>query len=221
MTNFKIGLGSNLKIARKIKGITQEELAEIIGLHPRQLSKIETGEHFPSCKTLERIVAALDIDPKVLFDFEFLTDVHEITTVKTGTDNAVHFQAHKTSQNNVYELRTSEENKEFTPENCSDKSMAKAAKTLNKPLFVEYFQNKKTTKIVVFYPDGREKVIKNTQDVETKQNINYIMGKLKKIAKDKASMNYAKLALDALDDDTSLKKLEGVIYGMKLTRGID
>lgn len=55
MTNFKLGVGHNLKLIRKAKGITQEDLASIIGIHPRQLSKIETGEHFPSCKTLEKL----------------------------------------------------------------------------------------------------------------------------------------------------------------------
>ena len=55
MANFKMGVGGNIKMFRKLKNITQEELAEIIGIHSRQLSKIETGEHFPSCKTLERI----------------------------------------------------------------------------------------------------------------------------------------------------------------------
>ena len=53
MANFKIGVGNNIKMYRKLKNITQEELSEIVGIHSRQLSKIETGEHFPSCKTLD------------------------------------------------------------------------------------------------------------------------------------------------------------------------
>ena len=42
MANFKSGLGSNIKLLRKLRNITQEELSEIIGIHSRQLSKIET-----------------------------------------------------------------------------------------------------------------------------------------------------------------------------------
>ena len=64
MTNFKTGLGNNIKLLRKLRNITQEELSELIGIHPRQLSKIETGEHFPSCKTLERLCIALEITPQ-------------------------------------------------------------------------------------------------------------------------------------------------------------
>ena len=102
MANFKQGLGDNLKITRKARGITQEDLAGIIGIHSRQLSKIETGEHFPSCKTLEKLCMALDLSPKDLFDFEFLIEENE--GIMTGTDNTTVLQVSKTPKNNVYEL---------------------------------------------------------------------------------------------------------------------
>lgn len=217
MTNFKHGLGSNLKLIRKSKEITQEDLAGIIGIHSRQLSKIETGEHFPSCKTLEKICIALDVTPKDLFDFEFLVSENE--GVMTGTDNIVTFQVRKIGKenDNVYELFPNKTIKEKT---CTDETMAKTAKALNRPVFVEYFDENKSSKIVVFYPDGREKVIVNSVDVEVKQNINYMMKEFKKIAKDKASTQFIKLALDALNDDNALKKIDNLIEGMKLARGI-
>ena len=99
--------------------------------------------------------------------------------------------------------------------------MAKTAKALNKPVFVEYFDEKKSSKIVVFYPDGKEKVIRSSVDVEAKQNINYVMNEFKKICKDKHATEYIKLAFAALKDDDSLRKLESVIYGMKLSRNMD
>lgn len=217
MTNFKHGLGTNLKLIRKSKEITQEDLAGIIGIHSRQLSKIETGEHFPSCKTLEKICIALDITPKDLFDFEFLVSENE--GVMTGTDNIAAFQVRKvgSGSDNVYELFPNKTIKEKT---CTDETMAKTAKALNRPVFVEYFDENKSSKIVVFYPDGKEKVIVNSVDVEAKQNINYMMKEFKKIAKDKASTQFIKLALDALNDDNALRKIDNLIDGMKLARGI-
>jgi len=218
MTKFKHEFITNLKLIRKSKEITQEDLAGIIGIHSRQLSKIETGEHFPSCKTLEKICIALDITPKDLFDFEFL--VNENEGVMTGTDNVAAFQVRKISKDvdNVYELFPNKTIKEKT---CTDETMAKTAKALNRPVFVEYFDENKTSKIVVFYPDGKEKVIVNTVDVEAKQNINYMMKEFKKIAKDKASTQFIKLALDALNDDKALKKIDNLIEGMKLARGVE
>ena len=217
MTNFKQGLGNNLKLIRKSKEITQEDLAGIIGIHSRQLSKIETGEHFPSCKTLEKICIALDVTPKELFDFDFLVNANE--GVMTGTDNITAFQVRKIGKesDNLYELFP---NKTIKDSICTDETMAKTAKTLNRPVFVEYFDENKSSKIVVFYPDGKEKVIVNSVDIEAKQNINYMRKEFKKIAKEKASTQFIKLALDALNDDNALKKIGNLIEGMKLARGI-
>lgn len=224
MTNFKSGVGNNLKLIRKAKDITQEDLAGIIGIHPRQLSKIETGEHFPSCKTLEKLCIALDINPTDLFDFEFLVDHYE--GAMTGTDSTTVFQVTTSStgssKEKVYELYPGKDAENTKPQTCTDKTMANTAKTLNKPISVEYFaEDKKTSKIVVFYPDGREKVIMNSVDVTSKQNLNYMMKEFKKVAKDKKASDFIKLSLDSLHDDTSLKKLSNLVEGMKLARGIE
>lgn len=221
MANFKSGVGSNIKLLRKLKNITQEELSEIIGIHSRQLSKIETGEHFPSCKTLEKLCIALDISPKDLFDFEFLIDENE--GALTGTDNTVAYKVDtdKSSKDNVFPLRPNSVNKADSPKTSTDESMAKTAKAINKPVFVEYFEDRKTSKLVVFYPDGREKVIRNSVDVEAKQNMVYMMNEFKKIAKDKHAVDFIKCALGSLKNDDDLVKLDSIIYGMKLARKID
>ena len=216
MANFKQGLGSNLKLIRKSRGSTQEDLAGIIGIHSRQLSKIETGEHFPSCKTLEKICIVLDVNPKDLFDFDFLVSENE--GAMTGTDNVAAFQARRIDKDNVYELFPDKKQKQQI---CTDENMSKTAKALNRPVYVEYFDENKTSKIVVFYPDGKEKVILNTVDIEAKQNINYMMKEFKKIAKDKAASEFIKLALEALKNDKALNKIDTLIDGMKLARGID
>lgn len=222
MANFKSGVGSNIKLLRKLKNITQEELSEIIGIHSRQLSKIETGEHFPSCKTLEKLCIALDIAPKDLFDFEFLIDENE--GALTGTDNTIAYKVESSKENrkdNVFALRPNTMNKDDVPKTSTDASMAKTAKAINKPVFVEYFEDRKTSKLVVFYPDGREKVIRDTVDVEAKQNMIYMMNEFKKIAKDNKSVEFIKSALGSLKNDDDLRKLASIVYGMKLARGID
>ena len=220
MANFKSGLGNNIKLLRKTKNITQEELAEIIGIHPRQLSKIETGEHFPSCKTLEKLCMVLDVEPKALFDFEFLMDVNE--SALTGTDNTIAYKVETTeNKNNIYQLRPDSSTNINEPQPSIDKSMAQTAKVMNKPVFVEYFEEGKTSKLVVFYPDGKEKVIRNSVDTTAKQNMIYMMTEFKKIAKDPQAVDFIKCALNSLKDDKDLRKLDSIIYRMKLARGID
>lgn len=215
MTNFKNGVGSNIKYLRKVRNITQEDLAGIIGIHSRQLSKIETGEHFPSCKTLEKVCITLDVQPKELFDFDFLTN--EFEGALNGTNNEAAFQVSKSSKSNVYQLY--EDGVKEKP--CTDKTMANTAKALNRPVFVEYFDEKKSSKIVVFYPDGKEKVIRNSQNTEAQRNLNYMVSEFRKISKDKASSEFIKLALDALKSDKALVKLANLVEGMKLARGVE
>jgi len=62
-------LGMQLKIARKNKGLTQEQLAEKVKIHPTYVGKLEAGKNNVSVKMLYKIANALDIKLKDLFDF--------------------------------------------------------------------------------------------------------------------------------------------------------
>ncbi len=48
--------------ARKLKGLTQSELAKITGIHQAEISKIERGIGNPSVKTLDRIAKGLGLN---------------------------------------------------------------------------------------------------------------------------------------------------------------
>ncbi len=60
--NLKTAFGERLKEIRKAKGFTQERLAEVLDISQRQLTRIETGDNFPSVETLERISLYLETD---------------------------------------------------------------------------------------------------------------------------------------------------------------
>ncbi len=64
---IKETFGRNLKRLRKEKHLTQEQLAEKVNMNSRQISKIETGEHFPTWKNIENICKALEITHEELF----------------------------------------------------------------------------------------------------------------------------------------------------------
>jgi len=72
--DIKILFGKRLKELRIKKGLTQEQLAEIIGVGERNVSKIECGKNFVKLETLTNILNALDIEPQELFDYEHLQD---------------------------------------------------------------------------------------------------------------------------------------------------
>ncbi|MPL87842.1 hypothetical protein SDC9_33852 [bioreactor metagenome] len=60
-------LGSILKTARKIKGLTREQLAEIINITPRYLMSIENENKKPSYDVLFRLVRELGISADTIF----------------------------------------------------------------------------------------------------------------------------------------------------------
>lgn len=75
---FQQKFGLRVKEIRKRKGLTHEKLAEMISIGVRSLVKIETGNSFPSCDTLEKLIKALDTSNIEIFDFEHLQPDNEL-----------------------------------------------------------------------------------------------------------------------------------------------
>lgn len=69
MGTIKKQLGQRIKEIRKSKGLTQEKLAEIVGIGTSNISYIETGKFAPSIENFERIAEALDVEPHELYMF--------------------------------------------------------------------------------------------------------------------------------------------------------
>lgn len=53
--------GKKLQKIRKSKGLTQEQLAELAGIHEKHVSKLELGTYKPNIDTLKKILQALDL----------------------------------------------------------------------------------------------------------------------------------------------------------------
>ena len=66
-SNIKSNLGSVLKELRNRKGITQEKLAECIGMQPYAITKIETGRAFISSETLSKLCNFFNVEPYIFF----------------------------------------------------------------------------------------------------------------------------------------------------------
>lgn len=78
MATFKENFGKRIQEIRKSKKLTQEKLAEAIGLDTPNLSNIERGKRFVTSDTLEKIVNALGVAEKDLFDFEHMKNREEL-----------------------------------------------------------------------------------------------------------------------------------------------
>lgn len=60
-TNKKI-IGSKIKQQRKRLGLTQFDLAEKVGLHEKQISRIESGLNYPTFENFVNIINALELN---------------------------------------------------------------------------------------------------------------------------------------------------------------
>ena len=72
LMDLKKDFGMRLKELRSKKGITQYQLAEIVGIDPKHMSHIETGRSFPKADLIEKFAEALDIEYTKLFRTEHL-----------------------------------------------------------------------------------------------------------------------------------------------------
>lgn len=61
-------LGMRLKEARKKRGFTQEQLADITGLSSRHIANVEKGDVNPSFEVLSTLVKALGVSFDAIFD---------------------------------------------------------------------------------------------------------------------------------------------------------
>ena len=78
----KSRFGLTLAAIRRRRGLTQEDLAALIGRTPAALSKLERGETYPQIETLIRLSATLAIPLRDLIDEldpNALTDPRRVT----------------------------------------------------------------------------------------------------------------------------------------------
>jgi transcriptional regulator with XRE-family HTH domain len=54
-------LGKNLRQAREREGLTQEAVAERSGVHPTEVSRIESGKRDPRIATVEALAEAVGV----------------------------------------------------------------------------------------------------------------------------------------------------------------
>ena len=60
--DVRVRVGLNLQALRRTRGLSQEELAHLAGMHQTYLSGIERGRRNPSVLVLGRLAEALSAD---------------------------------------------------------------------------------------------------------------------------------------------------------------
>lgn len=83
MDDKKYSIGERFFLLRKIKGFKQEEIARILNIDPKTLSKIENNEVQPKVDLIEKFVSAINISIEDFFRFSenniFHNNIHDST----------------------------------------------------------------------------------------------------------------------------------------------
>jgi transcriptional regulator with XRE-family HTH domain len=68
MTDLKIKFGKQLRKYRRIKDLTQEQLAELVGISVDFVSLIERGQSGPSFDTIQKVADVLEVKVEDFFE---------------------------------------------------------------------------------------------------------------------------------------------------------
>jgi transcriptional regulator with XRE-family HTH domain len=71
---LKVLFGRRLKQLREEKGVTQEQLAEAVGIQVRQVNRIEHGKSGTYFDIVDKMAEFLDVSLEEILDFRGLTE---------------------------------------------------------------------------------------------------------------------------------------------------
>lgn len=80
--DIKQNLGKNLKNLRIAKGLSQEKLAEFIGLERETISSMEVGRAFTSSEVLAAFSNFFTVEPSYFLKSNFIEQTQKIIDIK-------------------------------------------------------------------------------------------------------------------------------------------
>ena len=89
MTKLQECLASNLKLFRKMRHMTQEQLAEKAGTSTTYIGTIEIGQKFPSKNMIEKISNALGVESIQLFQTSHTLPIKQKAFDKSSLSKAL------------------------------------------------------------------------------------------------------------------------------------
>ena len=94
MDSTKILLGRKIRLLRKAKGWTQDYLSELLGINPKSVLRIESGQTFPTIQNLEKLAEVFEIEISDLFNNRSLDEIPNLKKlinemIETLDDNKI------------------------------------------------------------------------------------------------------------------------------------
>lgn len=224
MKNIKESFGDNLRKLRKSKKLTIDTLAEMSDISSRLLSNIEAGDTFLSAESLCKLCVALEIEPKVLFDFDWYD---KFMYYDEGKYIRPHFKAILKNKN--YELKSLPQLKDFKvnkilPIGALTQFLMEFSKDNKMTIYIDFLTDKKRDKVVKYTPDGTFSFLCSSDEIQEKakdlKNKKYdeALEKIKEFSNDKKKIEYIIMAANALNDEDCRDKLRIMLDAMDISK---
>ncbi len=92
MNNLKLQFGKRIKELRERKKLSQEQLAEMVNMESRHISRIETGNSFTTIENINNIANALNVTISEIFNFNHKQErkilENELINIIKNADNS-------------------------------------------------------------------------------------------------------------------------------------
>ena len=83
--DVKVLLGKRIREIRQMRKYTQSQLAELLGIDDKHLSRIELGKNMPNPSVLAKIAEVFNLEIKELFEFSHLQSVNNIRNLLSAS----------------------------------------------------------------------------------------------------------------------------------------
>lgn len=187
-----------LKVLRKELGLTQGELAKTCDVKFTVISKYENEIIKPSFEMLSKIGLAYNTNLNWL--------INEIGTIFIE-QNQKHLLKNGTDE---YAIEVLENISNNVVVNDISHSLE-----LTNDIKVEYYDANSNNYTKIYHKSG-DVEYQGKEAVE--RNLEYILRKIQSICKDKNQFEFVLTAIDAINDENSLKELKMLIKGMEISK---
>jgi len=89
-------LGERIRLLRRERNLSQEQLGELAGLHTNYIGQVERGEKNVTVESLEKIAAGLRVSMEELFRYidpmkreDELAQIHRLLSSRSNQDKAM------------------------------------------------------------------------------------------------------------------------------------
>ena len=104
-----MGIGKNIKKYRKVKGLTQEKLAELVGVATVTIKKYESNEREPNLTTIDKIAEALEVSRLDLLETTYKINNTRISITEEHINDSTGNQEMRTIKNLLNDMNINED----------------------------------------------------------------------------------------------------------------